>query len=171
MSRYREIADRLAALGKYEQGLQRQAKLGLSVEQKKRQAALVADLKVAQAAFEFFLEQMRQELAAKGPARSVKFAGSSVKALAELQDPLKGLGDDVALLRIYLTDEQVNFLLTTPGVLLARSVKIKTQDLSRQVAELNRLLRERTSDPISAAQTRTAHPFYWAPFVSMGNSK
>jgi CHAT domain-containing protein len=152
MSRYREIADRLAALGKEEQGLQKQAKLGLSEEQKKRQAALAADLKVAQAAFQSFLDQMRQEFAAKGPARSAEFAESSVKALAELQDLLKGLGDDVALLRIYLTDEQVNFLLTTPGVQLARNVKIKTQDLNRQVAELNRLLRDPKADPLPAAQ-------------------
>jgi CHAT domain-containing protein len=152
MGRYREIADRLAALGKEEQALQKQAKLGLSEEEKKRQAALAADLKVAQAAFESFLEQMRQEFAAKGPARSAEFAESSVKALAELQDLLKGLGDDVALLRIYLTDEQVNFLLTTPGVQLARNVKIKTQDLNRQVAELNRLLRDPKADPLPAAQ-------------------
>jgi CHAT domain-containing protein len=152
MGRYREIANRLAALGREEQTLQKQAKLGLSEEEKKRQAALAADLKVAQAAFESFLEQMRQEFAAKGPARSAEFAESSVKALAELQDLLKGLGDDVALLRIYLTDEQVNFLLTTPGVQLARNVKIKTQDLNRQVAELNRLLRDPKSDPLPAAQ-------------------
>jgi CHAT domain-containing protein len=152
MSRYREIADRLAALGREEQALQKQAKLGLTAEQKKRQAVLAADLKVAQAAFESFLEQMRQEFATKGPARSVELAESSVKALAELQDLLKGLGDDVTLLRIYLTDEQVNFLLTTPGVQLARNVKIKTQDLNRQVAELNRLLRDPKSDPLPAAQ-------------------
>jgi CHAT domain-containing protein len=152
MGRYREIADRLAALGREEQALQKQAKLGLTDEQKKRQAVLVADLKVAQTAFESFLEQMRQEFAAKGPARAVEFTESSVKALAELQDLLKGLGDDVALLRIYLTDENVNFLLTTPGVQLARSVKIKTQDLSRQVAEFGRLLRDPKSDPLPAAQ-------------------
>ncbi|MFY7928967.1 MAG: tetratricopeptide repeat protein, partial [Oligoflexus sp.] len=107
MGRYREIADRLAALGKEEQALQKQAKLGLSEEQKKRQAALAADLKVAQSAFQAYLEEMRGEFAARGPARSVEFAESSVKALDELQDLLKGLGDDVALLRIYLTDEQV----------------------------------------------------------------
>ncbi|MFN8868839.1 MAG: CHAT domain-containing protein [Pseudomonadota bacterium] len=152
MSRYREIADRLAALGREEQALQKQAKLGLSEEQKKRQTAVAADLKVAQAAFESFLGQMRQEFATKGPARSVEFAESSVKALAELQGLLKSLGDDVVLLQIYLTDEQVNFLLTTPGVQLARNVKIKTQDLNRQVAELNRLLRDPKSDPLPAAQ-------------------
>jgi CHAT domain-containing protein len=152
MSRYREIADRLAALGREELALQKQAKLGLSEEQKKRQAALAADLRVAQAGFESFLDQMRQEFAAKGPSRFVELEESSVKALAELQDLLKGLGDDVALLRIYLTDEQVNFLLTTPGVQLARNVKIKTQDLSRQVAELNRLLRDPKADPLPAAQ-------------------
>ncbi len=152
MSRYREIADRLAALGREEQALQKQAKPGLSEEQKKRQAAVAADLKVAQTAFESFLTQMREEFAAKGPARAVEFAESSVKALAELQGLLKSLGDDVVLLQIYLTDEQVNFLLTTPGVQLARNVKIKTQDLNRQVAALNRLLRDPKSEPLPAAQ-------------------
>jgi hypothetical protein len=127
MSRYREIADRLAALGREEQALQKQAKLGLNEEQKRRRVAVAADLKVAQAAFESFLGQMRQEFAAKGPARSVEFAESSVKAMAELQGLLKSPGDDVVLLQIYLTDEQVNFLLTTPGVQLARNVKIKTR--------------------------------------------
>jgi CHAT domain-containing protein len=152
MSRYREIADRLALLGREEQALQKQAKLGLSEEQKKREAAQAADLKVAQAAFESFLEQMRKEFVAKGPARSVEFAESSVQALAELQALLKDLGDDVVLLQIYLTDERVNFLLTTPGVQLARSVKVKTQDLNRQVAALNRQLRDSKSDQLPAAQ-------------------
>jgi CHAT domain-containing protein len=152
MLRYREIADRLAALGQEEQALQKQAKFGLSEEQKKRQLALSADLKVARAAFESFLEQMRKEFVAMGPARSVEFTESSAKGLAELQALLKELGDDVVLLQIYLTDEQVNFLLTTPGVQLARSVKIKTQDLNRQVAALNRLLRDPKSEPLPAAQ-------------------
>jgi CHAT domain-containing protein len=152
MKRYREIADRLAALGKEDHALKNQSKLSLSPEQKTRQQSLAADLKVAQAAFQAHIEEMRNEFSAKGPARSVEFAESSVKALAELQDLLKGLGDDVALLQIYLTDEQVNFLLTTPGVQLARNVKIKTQDLNRQVAELNRLLRDPKADPLPAAQ-------------------
>ena len=152
MSRYREIAYRLAALGREEQALQKQAKLGLSDEQRKRQAAQAADLKVAQAAFESFLEEMRKEFVAKGPARSIELAESSVKALAELQALLKDLGDDVVLLQIYLTDEQVNFLLTTPGVQLARSVTIKTQEVNRQVAALNRQLRDPKSDQLRAAQ-------------------
>ena len=152
MGRYREIADRLSALGKEEQALQKQAKLGLTEEQKKRRAALAADLKVAQTAFESYLDQMRQEFAAKGPGRGVEFAETSVKALAELQGLIKSLGNDVVLLQVYLTDDQVNFLLTTPGVQLARNVKIKTQDLNRKVAELGRLLRDPKADNLPAAQ-------------------
>jgi CHAT domain-containing protein len=152
IARYREIADRLAAIGREEQGLQKQAKLGLSEEQKKRKAELAADLKVAQSAFESFLEQMRQEFAAKGPARSLEFAEISVKAQAELQELLKGLGDDVVLLSVRLSEEQINFLVTAPSIQLARKVKIKSQDLARQVAELNRLLRDPKSDPLPTAQ-------------------
>jgi CHAT domain-containing protein len=152
MSRYREIADRLAALGREEQALQKQAKLGLTEEQKKRQAALAADLKVAQAAFQSFLEQMRQDFAAKGTARSAELAESSVKALAELQSLLKGLGEGVVLLQIYLTDERVNFLLTTPGVQLARQSSVKLSDLNRQVLQYVNLLRDPKSDPLPMSQ-------------------
>lgn len=152
MKRYRQVADQLAALGREERELHKQARLGLTDEQKARQRALVADLKVAQAAFESFLNEMRQEFAAKGPARAVEFAESSVKALAELQGLLRSLGDDVVLLQVYLTDEQINFLLTTPGVQLARSVRVNQKDLNRQVLEYQRLLRDRKSDPLPAAQ-------------------
>jgi CHAT domain-containing protein len=152
MSRYREITDRLAELGREERALQKQARLGLSDEQKKKEAAHGVDMAVARAAFESYVEQMRKEFVAKGPARSVEFAESSVMAMAELQGLLKDLGDDVVLLQIYLTDEQVNFLLTTPGVQLARSRKIKTQELNRQVAALNRQLRDPKSDPLPVSQ-------------------
>jgi CHAT domain-containing protein len=152
MARYREIADHLAALGKEAQALQEQAKRGLNDEQKKREAVVAADLKVAQTAFETFINQMRREFAAVGISKATDAAESSLQALTEVRGLVKSLGDDVALLQIRVREEQVSLLLTTPGVQLARSVKIKTQDLSRQVAEFGRLLRDPKSDPLPAAQ-------------------
>jgi CHAT domain-containing protein len=69
-----------------------------------------------------------------------------------LQDLLRSLGDDVVLLQIYLTDERVNFLLTTPGVQLARHTSVKIQDLNRQVLQYVNLLRDPKSDPLPMAQ-------------------
>ena len=152
MSRYRQISDRLATLGAEDQALKRLDKVGLSAAQKQRQQALAADLLVAQAAFQSFLEEMRQDFARRGPARSTELTESSVMSLNELRELIKGLGDDVVLLQYYVTDDQVGMLLTTPGVQLARSAKVSAKDLNRQIADFRRLLRDPKSDPLPAAQ-------------------
>jgi hypothetical protein len=99
LDRYRQIADRLGALGKEEQALQKQAKLGLTPEQQQRQKALAADLQVAQAAFMAFVGEMRDSFAQQGPARKVEVEEVSAQALRDTQGLLKGLGDDTALLQ------------------------------------------------------------------------
>lgn len=148
VNRYRQVADRLAALGAEEVALQKKAKLGLSPEQQARQKALAADLAVARAAFDAYLTELRTSFAQKGPARAVEVVETSQQALRETQDLLKGLGDDVVLLQYYMTDDKVGMLLTTPGVQLARTSAVNAKDLSRQIAEFRRLLR----DPKSAVQ-------------------
>ncbi len=148
VSRYRQIADRLAALGAEEQALQKQAKLGLTPEQKQRQQALASDLAVARKAFDSFLAELRETFARQGPARAVEVVETSQQALRETQALLKGLGYDVVLLQYYLTDDKVGMLLTTTGVQLARSSKVNVKDLNRQIAEFRRLLR----DPKANAQ-------------------
>jgi CHAT domain-containing protein len=152
MGRYREIADRLAALGKEDQELQLQARLGLTEIQKQRQAKLAADLKVAQAAFAANLDEMRKEFARKGPARNVELAESSQKSLAELQGLIKTLGDGAVLLQIYISDTRLNFLLTTSGVQIARHVTIDPKELNRQIGAFRRALRDPKSDPLPPAQ-------------------
>lgn len=150
--RYRQVADRLAALGAEEVALQKQAKLGLTAEQQQRQKALAADLAVARQAFQAFLDELRSSFAQKGPARAVEVIETSQKALRDLQSLLKGLGDDAVLLQYYITDDKVGMLLTTPGVQLARSSPVNAKDLNRQIAEFRRLLRDPKSNPLPAAQ-------------------
>jgi CHAT domain-containing protein len=152
MTRYREIADKLAALGAEEQALQKAAKVGLTPEQKDRQKALFADLAVAQKAFESFVGEMRDGFVAKGAARAVEVSETSEQATRESQNLLKLLGDDAVLLQYYVTDDKVGMLLTTPGVQLARSSAVKARELNRQIAEFRRLLRDPKSDPKPAAQ-------------------
>jgi CHAT domain-containing protein len=150
--RYRQVSDRLAALGAEEVALQKQAKLGLTAEQQQRQKALAADLAVARQAFQAFLDELRSSFAQKGPARTVEVVETSQKALRDLQSLLKGLGDDAVLLQYYITDDKVGMLLTTPGVQLARSSQVNAKDLNRQIAEFRRLLRDPKSNPLPAAQ-------------------
>jgi len=152
VNRYRQVADRLAALGAEEVALQKQAKLGLSPEQQQRQKALAADLAVARQAFDAFLNELRTSFAQKGPARAVEVVETSQKALRDLQGLLKGLGDDAVLLQYYVTDDRVGMLLTTPGVQLARTSQVSAKDLNRQIGEFRRLLRDPKSNPQPAAQ-------------------
>lgn len=152
--RYRQIAGQLAALGAEAQALAKAAgaKPGLNAAQQQRQQAVAADLAVAQAAFGSFLGGMREDFARRGAARQVELAESSVQALGELRALLQGLGDGAVLLQIYLTDDRVNLLLTSPGVQLARSSTVSAQALNRQIAQFRRQLRDPASDPLPLAQ-------------------
>ena len=152
LKRYREIADQLGRLGAEERELEKQAKLGLTPQQKQRQQAIAADLKVAKTAFQSFLSEMREGLAQKGQARKVEVEEVSAQAMRESQNLLKDLGDDVALLQYYITDKRVGMLLTTPGVQLARNSNIDSKELNRKIGELRRLLQDPKSNPVSAAQ-------------------
>ena len=153
LGRYRQIADQLGRLGAEQRELEKQAKLGLTPAQKSRQQAIEADLKVVQAAFEAFLDQMREGFAQQaGQARKIEVEEVSAQAMRETQGLLKGLGDDVALLQYYITDKRVGMLLTTPGIQLARSSDIDAKDLNRKIGEWRRLLQDPKSNPQPAAQ-------------------
>lgn len=148
VTRYNLIADRLGALGAEEQSLQKQATLGLTDDQKQRLQALKADLAIARKAFEAFLNELRESFAREGPARAKEVIETSQQALSETQTLLKNLGDDAVLLQYYVTGDKVGMLLTTPGVQLARTSKVTSKELNRQIAEFRRQLR----DPKANAQ-------------------
>jgi CHAT domain-containing protein len=151
--RYSQIADRLAAIGAEERELARQAKLGLSSAQKARQTTLQADLRVAQAAFNNYMVEMRHDFSRKSDVRRAELAETSEKANSELQELIQGLGDDVALLRYYVTDEQVGVLLTTASkVQVARSTKINSAELRRMAFAYRAALGDPKTDPLPMAQ-------------------
>jgi CHAT domain-containing protein len=152
LRRYREIADSLGKLGVEERELAKQAKIGLTLEQKRRQQALAEDLKVAKAAFQAFLGEVRENLAQKGQARRVEVEEVSAEAMREYQTLIKTLGDDVVLLQYYITDKRVGMLLTTAGIQLARSTDIDSKELNRKIVELRRLLQDPKANPLPAAQ-------------------
>jgi len=152
MERYRLVSSRLAALGAEEQELQKQSKFGLSAVQKQRKQVLVDDLRVAQIAFNVFLNEMRASFARSGPARTTDIAELNVETVSELQTLIRGLGHDAVLLQYYVTHDQVGMLLTTPGVQLARSINVNAKELNRQIAEFRRMLRDSKSNLLPASQ-------------------
>ena len=153
MMRYRQIVDRLAALGTEEQALQKQTMLGeLSTEQKNRQQALASDLRVAQAGFDSFLKEMRERFGRQGPAKAAEASETSQGALRDLQDLLKVIDPDTVLLQYYVTEDKVGMLLTTPGVQLARSAAMGARELNRRIAEFRRSLRNPKSDAMKGSQ-------------------
>jgi CHAT domain-containing protein len=152
LKRYREISDQLGKLGAESRELVKQANLGLTAEQNRRLQAIMSDLKVAKLAFQDYLGQMRENLAEKGQARKVEVEEVSTQSMRQYQLLVKNLSDDVALLQFYVTDKRVGMLLTTSGVQLARSKNIDSEELSRMVSELRRLLQNPKSNPVPTAQ-------------------
>jgi CHAT domain-containing protein/Tfp pilus assembly protein PilF len=152
INRYRQIAGQIAALGAEEQALQKQSKLGLTSEQKKRQQTLKNDLVVARKAFESFLDELRDSFAKQGTARTIEVLETTQQALRETQALLKGLGNDTVLLQYYVTEDKVGMLLTTSGVQLARTTPIKSKELNRQINEFRRMLRNPKVNTLPAAQ-------------------
>lgn len=152
LKRYLEISNRLGKLGSESRELEKQAELGLTAEQKQRKKNITSDLRVAQAAFQEYLGQMRQGLAEKGHARKVEIEEVSAQSMRESQSLLKALGDDVALLQYYVTDKRVGMLLTTSGIQIARSSEIESKELNRLISELRRFLQDPKSNPVKSAQ-------------------
>lgn len=152
MTRYRQVASRLAALGAEAQALEKQAKTGLTPEQQARQKALKADMVVAEQAFTAFLGEMQQALKSQGPARAPEVAEVSVAAQRELQGLIQGLGPGAVLLQYYVTDDRVGMILTTPGVVLPFSTVVEAKALNRQIFQFRDLLRNPKSDILPAAQ-------------------
>ena len=152
VTRYRDIADQLGKLVAEQRELEKQAKLGLTPEQKIRQLALKADIKVANAAFTTNLSEISESFAKAGPARKVEVEEISAQTMRDTQSLIKGLGDDVVLVQYYLTENRVNMLVTTPGIQLARHSEMDTKELNRKISELRRLLQDPKSNPLPAAQ-------------------
>jgi CHAT domain-containing protein len=153
MTRYRQVADQLGALGAEEQALQKQAKLGLTPAQQARLKAIKDDLAVASKAFTSFLDEMHKGFAAQGAAKAVEVEETSAQAQRELQSLVRQLGPDVALLQYYVTPDKVGIILTTPGVVLPFSSVVDAKALNRQIFQYRDLLRDPKANPLPAAQS------------------
>ena len=152
LPRYEQISSRLSALGAEQQVLEKKSKLGLTDVEQARQKQLQADLKIAQAAFTAYLDDMRTGFAKKGSARVAEVEESSEQSLKAMQATLKAMDPGAVLVRYYMTDTQVKMLVTTSGVQLARDATIAPKELNSKIAAFNAALRDPKSNPLPLAQ-------------------
>jgi CHAT domain-containing protein len=141
-SGYKEVSNRLAALGAQQRELKQKAKRGLSAVEKAQAEAIKAELDVAEKAFTAFLSDMQRTLKAQGPAKVDEVAATSLASQRELQSIIRDLGPDVVLLQYYVTSSKVGVILTTPNVVIPFSTEIDAKVLNRQVFQLKNALRD-----------------------------
>ena len=145
--RYREIADRLAALGAERGALI--DKPSRTAEEEQRLAKIDADLVVAGNAFQKFLDQLSTEL------KGAQEASGKVLALRDSQgmmEDLRELGHGTVALYTLVGEDKYRVILTTPDFQKGYEYPITAADLNRKVLEFREVLQNPRLDPLPLAQ-------------------
>jgi CHAT domain-containing protein len=145
--RYREIADRVAALGR-ERGSLRD-KPQLTTEEEQRLTQLEADLEVAGQAFQKFLDGLVVELGNTPQTNDRVF---QLRESQALMDTLRELGHGAVALYTVVGADKYRVILITPDVQKAAEYPIKEAELNRKVAAFRAALQNPRSDPRPLAQ-------------------
>lgn len=141
-SRYREIGDRVTALGKERSEMVEKRSLTANEEQRLKQ--LDADLELASQAFQKFLDQLTDEFAAS------KRGSEKIFELRESQGmmgDLRELGAGSVVLYTIVGEDKYRIILITPDVQVAREYDIKASDLFKKVLAFREALQDPTTDP------------------------
>ncbi len=144
--RYREVADKLAALGAERSALLN--KPARTAEEDKRLAQIESDLGVAGDAFQKFLDKLNDEL------KTTKDAGkvSQLRDTQGMMEDLRELGHGAVALYTVVGEDTFSIVLTTADVQKAYQVPIKAADLNRKVLAFRAALQNPTLDPLPLAQ-------------------
>jgi CHAT domain-containing protein/Tfp pilus assembly protein PilF len=145
--RYREIADRVAALGR-ERGSLRD-KSQLTTEEEQRLTQLDADLEVAGQAFQKFLDSLAVEL---GNTTQTNDRVFQLRESQALMDTLRELGHGAVALYTVVGADKYRVILITPDVQKAAEYPIKEAELNRKVAAFRAALQDPRRDPRPLAQ-------------------
>jgi CHAT domain-containing protein/Tfp pilus assembly protein PilF len=146
-ARYRQIADRVTAIGAEYDALR--AQKTRSAAENQRLAQLGEDLIVARQAFQQLLDRLAQESDYVTP------GGTTVAELREAQalmGVLRKLGSGAVALYTLVGEEKYQVIVITPHARTAREYPISRQQLNRKVAQFRQVLWDRTRDPVPLAQ-------------------
>ncbi len=164
LARYQQIGDRLAALGAELAERRRQRKLGLVAADDPRLAELREDMKVAQAAFRQFLEELGEELERVPRARAVEIGQKNLDELRAMQGTLRDLGHGAVLVHTLITDDTLFLIVTTGEAQLVRRSEIPSAELHRRIHAFRQALQDPRFDPRPASQA--LHEVLLAPIAA-----
>ncbi|MBS1808738.1 MAG: CHAT domain-containing protein [Acidobacteria bacterium] len=144
--RYREVADKLAALGAERSALLNKPSRTEAENQRLKQ--IESDLAVAGQAFQKFLDKLNDEL------KTTKDAGkvSQLRDAQGLMEDLRELGQGAVALYTVVGEDTFSIVLTTADVQKAYQVPIKAAELNRKVLAFRQALQNPTLDPLPLAQ-------------------
>jgi CHAT domain-containing protein len=145
--RYREIADRVAALGR-ERGSLR-AKTSLTTAEEQRLTQLESELEVAGQAFQQFLDTLARELGDTQEAADRVF---QLRESQGLMDTLRELGHGAVAIYTVAGADKYRVILVTPDVQKAAEYPIRAEELNGKVAAFRAALQDPRSDPRPLAQ-------------------
>ena len=152
-ARFRELQERMAALGSELGTLEQQAALGsLSTEDTARRTRLEADLEVGRQAFEAFLAKLHLDFDTASAERNREVGQMNLPALVELRGTLETLGHGAVALHYVVAPGRVAILLTTPQTQLARSFTITPAELNTRIMALRTALQDPRVEPRPLAQ-------------------
>jgi hypothetical protein len=140
--RYREIADRVTAIGTERGALL--AKPSRTADEEQRLAKLEADLTVAGQAFQKFLDDLANEFGSSTSASEKIF---QLRETQGLMEDLRELGTGTVALYTLVGKEKYRVILVTPDVQIAQEYPIAAADLNRKVLAFRQVLRNPRLDP------------------------
>jgi CHAT domain-containing protein/tetratricopeptide (TPR) repeat protein len=140
--RYREVADRLTALGVRRGSLL--AKVNRTAADDKELSAIEADLETGNRAFENFLNQVET---AMGSGKSASAQITRVREAEGLMETLRDLGPGTVAIYTIVGEQSYRSILITPDVQKGYSYSISGAELNKVILAFRQVVRNPASDP------------------------
>ena len=141
-NRYREIGDRLMAIGVERSELLE--KKTLTVEQSEHLVQLERDLEVSNQAFDHFLVGLTQHFSARA---DVTRRIDDLRETQGIMEDLRDLPTGTVAVYTWVGDDKFRAILRTPDAQKAYEYPIKAADLNRKIDEFREVVQDPTLDP------------------------
>jgi len=145
--RYREVGDRLMAIGA-ERG-ELLGKKTLTPEQSQHLVQLEQDLIAGNQAFEHFLDDLKQHFSAKP---EINDHLETLRETQGIMEDLRELPAGTVALFTLIGDDRLYTILRTPDAQKAYEFPIQAADLNRKILEFHQIVQHRELDPRPLAQ-------------------
>jgi CHAT domain-containing protein/uncharacterized protein HemY len=145
--RYKNIADRIAAIGLERSKLL--AKQQRSTAEERQLANLEKDLEAANQRFQNFLTKLAEEFSKTSDAN---FRIAALRDTQALQSDLRELGAGTVALFTVVGADKYRIILVTPDAQLAREYAITASELNQKILDFRNAVQDPDADPLPLAQ-------------------